>query len=55
MNKKGIIVIIIVLLVAALGSYVYISSKRFDEAYRANVEEFNRGADSLRRGLGEGK
>ena len=47
-KNKAIVAIVIVLLVAVLGVALYVTNQRMQAEYEANVEDFNRGADSLR-------
>lgn len=47
-KNKAIVAIVIVLLVAVLGVTLYVTNQRMQAEYEANVEDFNRGADSLR-------
>ena len=48
MKKKAVIAVVIVLLIAVFGVTMYVTNQRMQAEYEANVEEFNRGADSLR-------
>lgn len=50
MKKKAVIAVVIVLLIAVFGVTMYVTNQRMQAEYEANVEEFNRGADSLRWG-----
>ena len=47
-KNKAIVAIVIVLLVAVLGVTMYATNRKMQAEYEANVEDFNRGADSLR-------
>lgn len=47
-KKKAVIAVVIVLLIAVFGVTMYVTNQRMQAEYEANVEEFNRGADSLR-------
>lgn len=48
MKNKAVVAIVIVLLVAVLGVTMYATNRKMQAEYEANVEDFNRGADSLR-------
>ncbi len=48
MKKKVIAVIAAVLIVVAAAAFIYSAEQRHQAEYEANVENFNRGADSLR-------
>ena len=47
-KNKAIVAIVVVLLVAVLGVTMYATNRKMQAEYEANVEDFNRGADSLR-------
>ena len=46
--KKKVIAVIAAVLIVVAAAFIYSAEQRHQAEYEANVENFNRGADSLR-------